>query len=161
MKKFLVLCMLAVAILIPTEIVEAADVPEFLSVVGNKAKYIGGQQIRERPGKVKHGNYDTFAYQCDVDSGKDIAVEYCKYLISEYPFRFVDAFEDDYIKTSATRYTVMFFNYTGSKYVSKITSTCMHEKRDYHGHVVIWVTENFLEGTAKITVSVPIELTYG
>lgn len=75
MKKFLVLCMLAVAILIPTAIVEAADVPEFLSVVGNKAKYIGGQQIRERPGKVKHGNYDTFAYQCDVDSGKDIAVE--------------------------------------------------------------------------------------
>ena len=156
MKKFLVLCMLAVAILIPTAVVEAADVPEFLSVVGNKATYIGGQQIRD-----KSGNYDTFAYQCDVDSGRDLAGEYCKYLISEYPFRFNDAFEEDYIKTSAKRFTVMFFNYTGSKQVGKITHTCMNERRDYHGHVVIWLTENFLEGTAQITVDVPIELTYG
>lgn len=153
--------LLAFAIMIPMAIVEAADVPEFLSVVGNKATYIGGEQIRERPGKVKHGNYNTYAYECDIDAFEDLAVEYSQYLISAYPFKVISGYEDDYIKTSAQRFTCVFFNYMGSKYVSKITHTCRHEKKDYHGHVAIVTTENFLEGTAKIVIQVPVELTYG
>ena len=161
MKKFLSVIILSIAILIPTAMVEASDVPEFLSVVGNKATYIGGQQIREKPGKVKHGNYNTFAYECDIDAFEDLAVEYSQYLMSSCPFKVVSGYEDDYIRTSAKRFTAVFFDYTGSKYVSKITHTCRHEKRDYSGNLVVLTTEDFQAGTAKIVVHVPVELTYG
>ena len=114
MRKFLLPMAVAFVLLISSVQAQAADVPEFLSVVGNKATYVGGQQIRD-----KNGNYDTYAYECDdIGVGEDLAVAYCNYLISHYPFQVSGGFENDYTRTSAESFTQVLFKYTGSKNVN-------------------------------------------
>ena len=49
MKKFFVLCMLAFAMLIPTAVVEAADVPSFYQIVGRYLTFTGKEVGKKKP----------------------------------------------------------------------------------------------------------------
>ena len=143
MKKFLATLTLALLIVIPTAFVEAADVPNFLSVVGNKATYTGGQRLR---GDL-YGDYNTYT-------------EYCNYLITHYPFRFDGGYENDYIRTSATKYTTALFTYTGSKRVSTFEREDHSEKVTYDCNLSVSTYARYQDGTIEITIRVAPELTY-
>ena len=157
MKKFLATLTLALLIVIPTAFVEAADVPNFLSVVGNKATYTGGQRLR---GDL-YGDYNTYTYLCeDISLGEDLAIEYCNYLITHYPFRFDGGYENDYIRTSATKYTTALFTYTGSKRVSTFEREDHSEKVTYDCNLSVSTYARYQDGTIEITIRVAPELTY-
>ena len=158
MKKFLATLTLALLIVIPTAFVEAADVPNFLSVVGNKATYTGGQRLR---GDL-YGDYNTYSYLCDdISIGEDLAVEYCNYLITHYPFRFDGGYENDYTRTSAETFTTALFTYTGSKRANTFIREDYQRGDTYDCNLSVSTHAQYQDGTIKITISVAPELTYG
>lgn len=136
---------------------EAADVPEFLDVVGNRATYVGGQQIRD-----KNGDYNTYSYECDdINVGEDLATEYCNYLITYYPFHFDGGFENDYTRTSAEEFTTALFTYTGSKYSNAFICKDYKRKRQYSCNVAVFTHAQYQIGIMKITIRVATSLIYG
>ena len=157
MKKFLLPMLLALAILLPTMQAQAADVPEFLSVVGNYAEYVGGQNIND-----KNGVYTTYSYDCDdISFAEDLVVEYCQYLISNYPFAFAGGYENDYTRTSAEKFEVALFNYTGNKYVASFISKDHKRKIQYTCNVRVFTHAQYRTGVMRITIGVANGLTYG
>lgn len=157
MRKFLLPMAVAFVLLISSVQAQAADVPEFLSVVGNKATYVGGQQIRD-----KSGNYDTYAYECnDIRLGEDLAVAYCNYLITNCPFQLVGGFENDYTQTSTKSFTQALFKYTGSKNVNTFIIEDYQRKRQYNCNVNVLTNAQYQTGTMKIVIYVATALTYG
>lgn len=157
MRKFLLPIAVAFVLLISSVQVQAADVPEFLSVVGNKATYIGGQKIRDKSGK-----YDTYVYECDdISVGEDLAVAYCNYLITNCPFQLVGGFENDYTRTSAESFTQALFKYTGSKNVNTFVIEDYQRNRQYNCSVDVLTHAQYQTGTMKIVIYVATALTYG
>lgn len=157
MRKFLLPTIVMFVLFISLTQAQAADVPEFLSVVGNKATYIGGQQIRG-----KSGDYDTYAYECDsIKLGEDLAVDYCNYLLTNYPFQVSGGFENDYTRTSAESFTRVLFKYTGSKYANTFVIKDYHRKQQYNCNVCVFTHAQYQTGIMKIVIQVATALTYG
>ena len=100
-------------------------------------------------------------YICDdISVGEDLAVEYCNYLITHYPFRFDGGFENDYIRTSAAKYTTALFTYTASKYVNTFIAEDYNAKQKYECNVSVSTHAQYQDGTIKISICVARELTY-
>ena len=157
MKKTLLSILVVFSIFMFTIKVEAADVPEFLSVVGGNATFIGGQNINN-----KNGVYTTYSYMCDsISQGENLAVEYCGYLINNAPFVLIGAFENDYTRTSAEKFTHVMFNYVGSKSVGSFIVKDRKKKSRYVCNVKVHTHAQYQSGTLKITIYVANGLTYG
>ena len=157
MRKCFLTLFLVLFIAIPATSAKAGNVPEFTSVVGNDAVYVGGQNIDD-----KNGVYTTYSYDCDdIKLGEDLVVEYCQYLTSNYPFVLIGGYENDYTRTSAESFEIALFNYTGSKHVGSFISKDYKRKIQYTCNLRVFTHAQYQTGIIRITIGVADGLTYG
>ena len=133
MKKFLSVIILSIAILIPTAIVEAADVPSFSRVAGNYVPF----KLRE---ENKKNGYRTYYYECSVDLRENFVSQYIS-LLKRYGITYVGHDSKDWRKTSAQYLDRWYFSCRGQR-------------------VEVWQFKYFSEGRMTFSVKVPYGLTY-
>ena len=133
MKNFLVICMLAVAILIPTAIVEAADVPSFSRVAGNYVPFKTKEIWRSKKGR-------TYYYECSVDLRENFVTQYID-LLKRYGITYTGHEYKDFRKTSAQYVDKWYFNCRGQR-------------------LEVWQYRYFAEGRMTFSVKLPYGITY-
>ena len=151
MKKFLMPLLLIVAIMIPTAIAEAADVPSFYQVGGNYLTFTGKEVGRKKPIR-------TYGYDCSIDLRENFAEQFMNNL---YNFRLVGHFFNDYRRTSAETFEEWIFVYTGSKRVSTFVEKDHHSNRTYNANLVVGIRKNWQQETTHFFIRVANGLTYG
>ena len=132
MKKFLMPFLLAVAILIPTAAVEAADVPDFRQVAGNYVT--DGERVHSKKG------YYVYAYSCSVDLRPNFAEQYVD-LLQRSGLTYTGHDYKDFRRTSAQTVEKWFFSCRGRR-------------------VEFWQYNYFDEGRISFSVRVADGLTY-
>ena len=154
MKKFLLLLMFAVAILIPTAQVSAADVPGFYQV---------GSRYLTFTGREDTGNgFRVYGYDCDIDLEEDFAEQYMRALVNNYDFEFVDSYVNDYRRGQAKLYERWIFDYTGSKRVSTFQHKNIQDRKNpYYCHLVVGRSKDWNSGITHFSIRVAYGLTYG
>ena len=153
MKKFLVPLLLALALLLPTAISEAADVPDFRSVAGNNVTFTGKE--------VTGSGYVVYGYDCSVDMNENFAEQYMRSLMNNYPFYYSDHFLNDYRKTSAELFENWIFGYSGSKNISTFAMKDHKTKTVYRAHLVVRRHPNWQNGITHFAIYIANGLTYG
>ena len=133
MKKFLLPLFLAFALIIPTAIVEAADVPSFSRVAGNYVPF----KLRE---ENKKSGRRTYYYECSVDLRENFAEQYIN-LLRRCGLTYIGHEAKDWRKTSAQYLDRWYFNCKGQR-------------------VEVWQFKYFREGRMTFSVKVPYGLTY-
>ena len=146
----------AIFVIFPCERIFAADVPDFLSVAGDRATYIGSQQTR----RGRWGYFDSYSYECDVSDLEDLAVEYTEFLVYNFPFAIGGGFENDFTRTSARKFTTAFFKYTGSKDVTPFLVENFDNKTTYECQMAIVTQEMYDTGMAHFTIWISPSLIY-
>ena len=133
MKKFFIPLLLVLAILIPTAIVEAADVPSFSRVAGSYVPF----KLREE--NRKNGRR-TYYYECSVDLRENFATQYIN-LLRRSGLNYIGHEAKDWRRTSA-------------QYLDKWILSCRGQR------VEVWQFRYFAQGRMTFSVKVPYGLTY-
>ena len=150
MKKFLVPLVLAMAILIPTAQVSAADVPGFHQVGSQYLTFTG----RENTGK----GYRVYGYDCSVDLNENFAERFMNSLTN---FRLIGHYFNDYRRTTAETFEYWVFTYTGSKNISSFVQKNYKNKQTYQANLVVGRHKNWQRETTHFSIQVANGLTYG
>ena len=150
MKKFFVPLLLAVAILIPTAIVEAADVPSFYQIGGRYLTFTGKEVDTKRAMRV-------YGYDCSIDLREDFAEQFMNSL---YNFRLVGHYFNDYIKTSAETFEYWVFVYTGSKNISTFVQEDYQRNHLYNAHLVVGRHKDWQRAITHFSIKIANGLTY-
>ena len=144
MKNFFVPLLLAIALLLPTTITEAADVPDFRSVAGNSVSRGDWRQ-----------DSSYYAYVYGSNTLNDNFIErYINLLQQKYPFKLINHDYNDWRSLSGQYLDIWTFRYTGSKRVSS-------PFLDGRGQFEIWRYKYFSEGRTSFSIKVADGLTYG
>ena len=151
MKKFFVLCMLAFAMLIPTAVVEAADVPSFYQIGGRYLTFTGKEVGKKKPMRV-------YGYDCSVDLRENFAEQFMNSL---YNFKMVGHYFNDYRRTSVETFEYWVFVYTGSKNVATFVQKDHHSGRTYNANLVVGRHKNWQRETTHFSIRIADGLTYG
>ena len=151
MKKFLLPLFLAFALIIPTAIVEAADVPSFYQIGSRYLTFTGKEVGRKQLLRV-------YGYDCSVDLRENFAEQFMNSL---YNFKLVGHYFNDYRKTSAETFEYWVFIYTGSKSISTFVQKDPHTKRSYNAHLVVGKQKNWQRETTHFSIRIANGLTYG
>ena len=157
MRKLFLLLVFAfyISIIMPMEYAEAADVPDFMDVAGDKASYYGVEHSSS-----ERGVCDIYQYWMSIDDGEDLAYEYTRLLLKNYPFIFIGGFQNDYISTSAQFFETALFDYIGSKNINSFIRRDVERKSQYSCKLYISIQENFSEGRTICFIGVAQGLTY-
>ena len=153
MKKFLMSLLVAVAILLPTIAVEAADVPSFYQ--------IGSQDLTLTEKNVSEQGFRYYVYDCDVNLDEDFAETFVRNLISDYNFRQTAHFVNDYTEDQETLFETWCLVYTGSKKFSKFTTTNYENMQKYKANLSVCRHKNWQTGITRFWIYVSNGLTYG
>ena len=154
MKKFLIPLLLIVAIMMPTAIVEAADVPSFYKI-GGKSFYA---TLNDKGGNEK--GYRYYGYECEVDLNENFAEQFIKILINDFNFRQVTHFVNDYRDDQSTVFDTWVFTYTGSKKISTFNTTNYGDMKNYKGHLVISRKKDWNAESTEFLIYIANGLTY-
>ena len=92
MKKVFMICLLAFAVMIPTAIASAADVPDFRQVAGNYVR--DGERVISKKG------YRSYDYECSIDLRENFAEQYIN-LLQRSGLTFIKHEYFDWRRTSA------------------------------------------------------------
>jgi len=133
MKKFLLSMLIAVAVLLPTIAVEAADVPSFSRVAGNYVPFKTKEIWRSKTGR-------TYYYECSVDLRENFASQYIN-LLKQYGITYVGHESKDFRRTSAQYIDKWYFNCRGQRFE-------------------VWQYRYFAEGRMTFSVKLPYGLSY-
>ena len=153
MKKFLLPMLLALAILIPSAQVQAADVPGFYQVGGRYLTFTGRED---------NGNgYRVYGYDCSVDLNEDFAERYMLALVNNYGFQFIGYFVNDYRRNSAEMFESWMFAYGGYKDVAVFIEKDRRNKQNYPANLVVRRHKNWQRETTHFSIKVAYGLTYG
>lgn len=152
MKKFLIPFMLAVAILIPTAIVEAADVPSFYQIGGS---YL---TLTERADTEK--GYRFYAYDCNIDLNEEFAEQFIKNLVNDYNFRLAAHFINDYREDQSALYDTWILIYKGSKKISLFDTINYDNMQTYKGNLSIYRKKDWANKTTTFWIYIANGLTY-
>ena len=137
--------------LLPTALVEAADVPDFRTVAGNNVQ----EEIDER---VKGRNSNFYSYECDLDLKEDFVNRYVDLLMKKYHFVFIDYHSKEW-PLSALRHDTWIFKYVGSKTVASFKNE--HDGEIHYCHLRLTKARNFEEGKKYFYLKIANGLTYG
>ena len=149
MKKFFVPLLLAMLMLLPMAISEAADVPDFRTVAGNHVT--DDERVASKKG------YNLYSYECDPDLKENFAERYVNLLLKNYPFHLVDHHTNEY-PLSQYYIETWIFRYDGSK---KISAFKMSNKgKDYYCHLELNKYRHIDEETKSFAIRIANGLTY-
>ena len=133
MKKICILFMLVVAILIPTDVVNAVDVSSFSRVADNYAPFKTKDIWRNKTGL-------TYYYECSVDLRENFASQYIN-LLKQYGITYVGHESKDFRRTSTQYIDKLYFNCRGQRFE-------------------VWQYRYFAEGRITFPVKLPYMITY-
>ena len=133
MKKVFMICLLAFAVMIPTAIASAADVPDFRQVAGNYVR--DGERVQTKKG------YRVYAYECSVDLNENFAEQYVQ-LLSQSGLSYAGHEANDWRRTSA-------------QYLDKWYFYCRGQRVEF------WRYKYFNEGRTSFSVRISNGLSYG
>ena len=155
MKKFLLPMLLALAILIPSAQVQAADVPGFYQFGGSYLEFTGREDEHNK-------GYRVYGYACSVDLDEDFAERYMQNLLSNYNFRLVDYFVNDYRRGQAKLRESWVFEYTGSKRVSEFELFNYADLHNpYYCHLNVSRYKDWNSEITHFSIRIAYGLTYG
>lgn len=154
MKKIFLSILIAIAVLLPTIAVEAADVPSFYKIGGSHF-YL---TINDRSGTEK--GYRYYGYECEVDLNENFAEKFIETLVNDYNFRLIAHYVNDYRDYQLSLSDTWIFIYTGTKKIPLFDTKNYEDMQIYKGNLVISRKKNWEDESTRFYITIAKGLTY-